>query len=177
MCSPGLMGGTQAVTQAVGQQVAARKINEAGAEAGAGMIGQTVGAQSALMAQNFIAAQNAARKSFAFKQKKEHGLARVNVSYADQYSLHSAARVALHNSAMDAEWASAQAGGIRAMKTQDQMDVNQKKLLAGLASIPTVSRGEQALQAIGSGVSGASTAYSMHKANVATDPNAGFWVG
>jgi len=159
MCSPVLMGGAIAGTQIIGQQMQARKTNKTSEDIAKGYIGDLGDSQASVIAQNFVAAQNQARKSFAFQQQKEQKLARINVRYGEQYSLHGVAQRALKNSAMDAEWASAQAGELRAMKTQEQMDLNHRKLLAGLASLPTVSRGEQAMSAISSGVSGGAYAY------------------
>lgn len=164
MCEPFLIGAAIAGTQIAGQQMSAKKTNEASQRNADAMIAQAAGQQSSRLLQRSVEAGNIAREAFGRDIAREESLAKVSVAFGDLIGTpRTDAQRSVLNSAMDAEWQLAQASELKDLKTQEDMSTVFLKTRAGLASLPTVSMGAQVIGAVSSGVKGYAWAYQADK--------------
>ena len=135
------------------QQVAAGKANKAARKNAEDMIAQSSGAQSAALVKRAIDAGNTAREAFSRTLSKEETMASTNVAYGNLIGTpRSDTERAFQISAMDAEYAMMEASKIRVMQTKDEMSSIFLRTRAGIASLPTVSVGEQVTGVVETGV-------------------------
>ena len=160
MCNPFLIGAAMAGTQIAGQQMSAKKTNEASERNANAMIAQASAETSSRLIQQSVEAGNTAREVFGRDIAREESLAQVSVAFGDIIGTpRNDTQRSVLNSAMDAEWQLAQASELNVMKTQEDMSAIFVKTASGIASLPTVGTGEQVMGAVSAGVQGYAWGY------------------